>query len=199
MFLFGIVKHFIWVVSGGYHPEKFWDNWSYDFLKDKWQVEVHPQHSWLLKKLRKDKPKSILEIGCGFGRNIKFLIDNGFEANNITGSDISKKMINLAKKYVNNKNVKFVHADVYKLPFKTNQFDLLISHGVFMHVKKSKIKQSIDEAVRVAHKIIIIEQNYGGNEYTFVHDYRKLLNEKGRITEYVNDNKLGLDLILIEK
>ncbi len=42
-----------------------------------------------------DKDEKILEVGCGTGRVLKYLLDNGYK--NITGVDISEKMLEIAK------------------------------------------------------------------------------------------------------
>lgn len=43
-------------------------------------------------------------------------------------------------------------------------------------------------------KLAIIEQNYNGNEYTFVHDYKNLFsNNSIIISEYVNNKTAGSD------
>lgn len=196
-----IAMKILWNLKGGYRPKEFWDNWAETFMDDQWQREIHKQHSWILSKIRAMNPKTILEIGCGFGRNIKFLIENGIEPNKITGIDISSKMIKNARIYIQSNKVKLQVADVLSLPFKNREFDLVLVHGVFMHVKPQDIEAVIRETLRITKKTLInIEQNYNGNEYTFVHDYKKLYKEnKSKIKEYVHNKVDGLDYLLIEK
>lgn len=188
------IKKIIWKTRGGYRPKNFWDTWADTFMEDSWQVTLHPQHDWLLSKIKKLRPRSILEVGCGFGRNIKFLQDNNINAK-LTGIDISHKMIKLAKKFVKSSNVTFKIAEATHLPFRDREFELVFTHGVFMHIPPTDIEGAIREIVRVAKKyIILIEQNYGGNEYTFIHSYKKLFKKLPvDIVEYKNNKKLGLD------
>lgn len=187
-----------WVLQGGYKPEIFWDNWANTFMDDAWQVDTHPQHRWLVSEIKKDKPKTILEVGCGFGRNIKFLKTEGVSAV-ITGVDISRKMIRKARKYVPQKGITFVQGDIRHLPFKDKSFDVVFTHGVLMHVSQTDVEVAFSELCRVAkNAVYLIEQNYGGNEYTFIHPYKKLIKNEQRKTEiYKSDKKLGLDLIKI--
>ncbi len=100
------LKRIQWIILGGYKPKRFWDNWAKTFMDDPWQASLHRQHEWLLEKIYISSPKSILEPGCGFGRNIKFLLDNGFFPEQIVGTDISAVMIHNAKIYLKNKKVK---------------------------------------------------------------------------------------------
>ena len=158
---------------------------------------IHPQHKWLIKIVKKDRPKSILEVGCGFGRNIKFLIQNGLSPSLIVGIDISSNMIRLAREYVGNKEVKFFISDLDGFKPK-KKFDLVFTHGVLMHIPEDQINRAIDKTVSLSKKsLVLIEQNYqADNNYTFIHDYKKLLNSKKiDIIEYLGNKKLGLDLI----
>ncbi len=178
-----------------YSPRFFWDGWAPDFIKDTWQVKIHRQHAWLLAKVRESSPVSMLEVGCGFGRNINFLIKNG-AGSSIEGFDISRSMINLAKKRIDNGNVKLFVDNISDTRTK-GKYDLVFTHGVLMHVKPSELEGAVKNLVRLSGKyLILIEQNYGGNKYTFKHDYRKYLGKQRiKIIEYKSDKKLGLDLI----
>jgi len=189
------IRSIYWNLKGGYRPERFWDNWAEDFIKDSWQKNIHRQHAWLLKKVKDINPESILEIGCGFGRNIKFLLNEGIDPKKILGLDISRKMLRNARKHIGNKDVSLIHSDVKQLPFKDSSFDLVLVHGVLMHVEPQKIEKVIREIKRVAGKhILLVEQNYGGNKFTFVHNYKKLLKEvRLNIAEYQRDKISGLD------
>lgn len=180
-----------------YQPKEFWDKWADDFIKDPWQTKIHPQHKWLIKKINASKLESILEVGCGFGRNIKFLIQNGLNPSSIVGIDISPNMIKLARKYVGSKEVKFFISDLEGFKPK-KKFDFVFTHGVLMHIPEDQIDRAIDRLFRLSKKsLVLIEQNYqADNNYTFIHDYKKLLNSKKiDIIEYRSDKKLGLDLI----
>lgn len=195
-----IIKKIIWSLKGGYKPKEFWDSWAGTFMDDNWQVQTHAQHKWILSTIKEINPQDILEVGCGFGRNIKFLIENDVKVKKITGCDISPKMIKKAKEYVLDKSVDFIVADVLALPFKDRSFDLVLVHGLFMHIKPKDLERAISEVLRIGKKALInVEQNYNGNEYTFVHDYKKLYKKLGaQIEAYVCDKKGGLDYFYVK-
>lgn len=74
------------------------------------------------------KPKSnILDIGCGFGRNIKVFSKS---ANKVSGVDYDKKVLekarNALKRY---NNVKLFLENAKKLHFKDSEFDYVICMG----------------------------------------------------------------------
>lgn len=199
-----VTKSIIWSIKGGYQPKKFWDRWAHTFMMDPWQVKIHDQHAWLLEILKKEDPENILEVGCGFGRNIRYLKDQNI-SQPLTGVDISPEMIKKAKSFINNNSVVLTVADIHSLPFPDKSFDFVFTHGVLMHVPQKSIIRALSELVRVSSKTIVcIEQNYmplgEGNSYTYIHHYRKMLKDLGiNIVEYKKDQRLGLDLIYIKK
>lgn len=74
--------------------------------------------------LRKNKCKSVLEVGCGSGHRGKFFINKGYD---YTGLDISEGMLKIARrKYP---EIRFVQGDVRKLTLK-QKFDAIIFIGV---------------------------------------------------------------------
>lgn len=87
------------------------------------------------------KPKKILDLGCGAGGLMESLAR--FKAQ-VWGIDVEKLAINFAKKR-GIKNVKVAKAE--KLPFKSSQFDWLVSMDVLEHVKEDG--KAIAEIFRV--------------------------------------------------
>lgn len=195
-----LIKVVIWNVKGGYKPKAFWDNFAKTFMDDPWQRMIHSQHRWMFKKIKQENPKTVLEVGCGFGRNIKFLIEKGIQPERITGIDISSVMIRKAKSYIGKCQVKLFVGDVCSLPFKRRAFDVVLMHGVLMHVKPQDVEKAAGEVARVSRNALIgVEQNYNGNEYTFVHNYRKLFQRaNASVIEYVINKKEGLDYFYVK-
>lgn len=85
----------------------------------------------------------ILEAGCGTGHWTAFLAELGYC---ITAVDISEAMLEIAKtKQI--KHTQFIQADVHKLPFENEQFDLVVSITMLEFV--SNIEQAINEMFRI--------------------------------------------------
>lgn len=90
----------------------------------------------LYKELIKDpEKKSILEIGCGTGDIIAHL-----NPKDGIGMDISKKMIELAKR--KHKSIKFVVGAAEEIPVK-EQFDYVIMPDVIEHLKN--VRETINQ------------------------------------------------------
>ena len=91
------------------------------------------------------KNKKILDVGCGTGIYAKILNDNGAK---VHGIDISPKMIQLAKSYV--KNVDLKVGSAYRFPYKSNYFDIVVSALVIEHL--SDLDKAFREIKRVLKK-----------------------------------------------
>ena len=109
-----------------------------------------------LKKLSKDS-KKILDLGCGEGTKLNFLVGKGKKG---VGVDISTLAVKLGNRQYPHLN--FVKADLEELPFKDNQFDLTYSAFVLEHLDDPV--KVINEAIRVTEpkgKLVFIAPNFG--------------------------------------
>ncbi|MDD4902445.1 MAG: class I SAM-dependent methyltransferase [Patescibacteria group bacterium] len=87
----------------------------------------------------------ILEVGCGYGRNIAAL--SGIKDSEYSGCDISAADLEQAKKRaeeLGRNNIElFLQPDKNKLPFAANQFDLAVLWQVLEHVPTRAEKKSL--------------------------------------------------------
>lgn len=78
---------------------------------------------------------SVLDIGCGSGRNSALFVENG--ARRVVGVDFSAPMLELARDYTRKKQVsescEFIQADFLEHPFE-EKFDFAVALGVFDYV-----------------------------------------------------------------
>ena len=196
---FFLLKH-------GYAPRHFWNDWSDTYFHQPCRKEVDQSHFWLLEVVKKIKPESILEVGCGFGKNMDFLNKNLSHPTKLFGLDISESMVKKAKVFVPD-NASFACGDILNLPFPDNSFDLVFTHGTLMHISSDNLSTAILELRRIAKKgIIIIEEVLWNsieqqknitqlNEYTFIHDYEKIFQDLGFETKELKRYEDYVDLI----
>ena len=88
------------------------------------------------------KGRKILDAGCGSGIYAKRLKEMGAD---VTGIDISKKMVEIAKKYA--KGVDFFVMDASKTTFRDNTFDIVCSPSVIDNI--GDISGVFREALRI--------------------------------------------------
>ena len=83
-----------------------------------------------------DKSDKILEIGCGTGRVIKHLLENGL--NDITGVDISEEMLGITQiklmKYLNSNSLSLKKHDLSMEPLKKNFNKVFITYYTFNYI-----------------------------------------------------------------
>ncbi len=96
-----------------------------------------------LSLLKNVKGKKILDLGCGSGIYAKILKKRGAK---VFGIDISEKMIEIAKREV--KDVDFRVGSVYKLPYKSEYFDLVLSSLTVDHFK------DLNKAFKEIHRVL---------------------------------------------
>ncbi|WP_297597539.1 class I SAM-dependent methyltransferase [uncultured Cetobacterium sp.] len=97
--------------------------------------------------------KRILDLGCGKGELLKEVdkmlgSHEGDIQYKIVGLDISMNMIEKAKK--NNKNIEFIVGDSQNLPFKDNDFKVIICLNSFHHYENPE--KVVKEMYRVLEK-----------------------------------------------
>lgn len=80
------------------------------------------------------KRSSILDIGCGAGRDSLFFVNKGFS---VTGIDFSEKIIEIVKKRV--ANGKFIVMDFENLSFPENNFDGIWACASLYHLPKENL------------------------------------------------------------
>lgn len=102
----------------------------------------------ILEKLKLiNKQSVVLDIGCGVGRAEVGLVKKVKE---IIGIDISPSMINLAKKYIQDQNIKFFTTNGRDLKeFNNNTFDVVFCILVFQHLPRKIFYDYLKEAYRV--------------------------------------------------
>ncbi|MER2009258.1 MAG: class I SAM-dependent methyltransferase [Psychrobacillus sp.] len=115
-------------------PTEFWNT----FYKDKEKnvpffCDRPDEH--LVKNFEKQiiKPRKVLEIGCGNGRNAIYLAQKGCT---VTAVDISQRAIDWAKEQaeVNSVNIQFVCENIFNLNLELQEFDYIYDSGCFHHL-----------------------------------------------------------------
>lgn len=130
-----------------YSPEEYWSTVgerieerteNENFIAGDDEPYYRYKRNEFLKLLNKInfKSKSVLEVGCGPGGNLKYLLDSG--ASRLSGCDISNQMVKLAKLNLPN-TVSILKSNGTEMPFDKNEFDIVFTATVLQHNTNEKM------------------------------------------------------------
>lgn len=108
--------------------------------------------------------RNLIDVGSGTGALTAVFRDRGFQ---VTGVDLSQRMIQLARDRKENKNIVFVQADASgRLPFPDKSFDVaftsFVAHGL-PAPKRMKLYQELQRLAK--HKVIILDYHHNNNVF----------------------------------
>lgn len=147
-----------------------------EFYNDYWPKNV-PDYRKTIEHIHSLIPNkhynNALDGGCGTGVCSVAL---SMKAENITGVDISEGSLNTAKELADKlgiNNIEFKKADLLKLPFEDQTFDLILSWGVIHHTVDPL--RALDELNRsLKPNGVIVLAIYLKTKLTFMHEaFRK--------------------------
>ena len=166
-----------WTERGKEYPKEFTEKYGL-YARTRFKILQYA----LILTLKTLDFDSVLDVGCGFGRIIRRVLQK-FGDVRITGLDFSKTMLENARHYVR-KDVKLVYGDASRMPFKDASFDLVLSNEVLLHVPPSKIGKVRSEMARVARKYIVMVEFYTPvkeklERHCFNHDHKTAFEKMG--------------------
>ena len=123
----------------------------------------------LRKSLANIENADILEIGCGTGKNTRFLQT---KAKHLVGADFSAEMLERAKEKITAKNVEFQQFDLREeWNFAENSFDLITCSLVLEHI------ENLDFVFEQARKVL---KNFGRFYIGELHPFKQYAGSKAR-------------------
>ena len=134
-------------------PREYWTlRGGLDYFREQEGQEQRTQRAqWMARRVARYRPTSILEIGCGYGKQIRALRAN-LDAP-ITGVDFSATQLAMARVYLEgSERVDFALASGGRLPFADKSFDLVMTSAVILHNAPPLAEAIRREVVRVARR-----------------------------------------------
>lgn len=175
-----------------YNPSEYWHERGKIYKKNfRYDKNKRVQEEFLIAHLNNISGsfKSVLELGCGFGRITQLLLTN---YNNITeylAVDISPDQIENAKSLLSSTNklsqqvkLDFLVSDIQSLRL-DKQYDLVILSEVLLHILPTDIDSVIKKLITLSKKHIINIDWYEDKlprdykiraTYNFIHQYEEL-------------------------
>ena len=78
--------------------------------------------------------KRILDAGCGNGRHVKYMLRRGDADAQIHAFDLSQRMLKRAHRRLKSERVRYVSADLTRLPYSDGYFDAIVCGWVLEHL-----------------------------------------------------------------
>ena len=124
-------------------------NWDKIFKKYSWgNYPSEDLVRFTATNFKNKNNKKVLEIGCGTGANLWYFSREKFQTYGIDGSKVALKIAK-RKLLKESLNVKLIHGDVSKIPFKNNYFDLIVDVECLYSNNLSDTKNILNEVKRV--------------------------------------------------
>ena len=129
------------------------------------------------------KGKNILDLGCGSGGHDRKLIEMG--ANYVLGIDISKNMLNEAKKLNTSDKIEYLELSMNDIDQLDKKFDLVVSSLAIHYI------EDYDSLCRKVYNLLV-----DGGEFIFSHghpmDSARILKDYSKHYVIINDKKYFL-------
>lgn len=128
---------------------------------------------------------TIFEVGCGYGRITKLILDGFPQVREIKAIDISPQQIKIASKYVHDNRAKFKVMRIQDVQVGRGRYDLVLAVSVLMHIPFELVESALEKMVSVSRKDIINIDWYRPIRAmarlgtSFVHDYTYLYGKLG--------------------
>ena len=160
---------------GEYNLDEFWAEYGKHYLKTMLDKDGNPNEEslklnirGLVSRLFELSPKSVLEVGCGFGRCFPFIYDslrgNGKKLDELIGIEFSETMVEQSnlyfESYANKHKVSVIRGDARAIPFPGKRFDVVYTHACLTHIPPEFIEGITKEISRVAKDYIIHIERY---------------------------------------
>jgi len=116
---------------------------SFEELYSRWSQDIdEARRAWL----ETCRGKRVLEVGCGIGRDARYLAENGID---YRGVDYSIESLKLASSHFDQNELprRFANGDAAALPLRDDCVDVVFSIGVVHHIPD--VRRACRELVRV--------------------------------------------------
>ena len=171
-----------------YNPSEYWHERGKKYKENfRYDKNKRLQEEFLIAHLNNISGsfKSVLELGCGFGRITKLLLTTYSNINEYLAVDISPDQIENAKTLLssttlpNELKLDFLVSDIQSLKL-DKEYDLVILSEVLLHILPSDIDSIIKKLITLSKKYIINIDWYEDHppriqaRHNFIHQYETI-------------------------
>jgi SAM-dependent methyltransferase len=136
-------------------PREYWTLRGGDeyFREQEGQPARTARSEWLAERIARYRPRSILEVGCGYGKQLRALRGQLGDDVWLVGLDFSPTQLGRARTYLGaDPRVRLVLGSGARLPFGDDAFDLVLTSAVILHNPPPAAERIRREVLRVARR-----------------------------------------------
>jgi len=140
--------------------------WSTRHLYDEswiegcWKSRNHPHRSFLVERICKFSPNSVLEIGCACGPNL-YHIAKKFPDAEVRGIDVNSMAVQKGNEWFKRESLSNVKLEVGKAQeleqIAARSFDVVFTDAVLIYISPDEIKQVVKEMLRIGRVLVLNE------------------------------------------
>jgi SAM-dependent methyltransferase len=133
-------------------PRNYWTLRGGDdyFAEQEGQPGRAARSRWLANRVAAYRPGSVLEVGCGYGKQLRALRER-LPGVPLVGLDFSPTQLRRARRYLEGcEGITLVLGDGAAMPFHAGAFDLVLTSAVILHNPPPVAEAMRREVVRVA-------------------------------------------------
>lgn len=133
-------------------PREYWTlRGGTDYFREQeGQIARTARALWIAERIKRLGPESILEVGCGYGKQLRALRQRLDVP--IVGIDFSPTQLAAARDYLADSAIELVLGSGAALPFADKSFDLVLTSAVILHNRPEVAERIRREIVRVARR-----------------------------------------------
>ena len=152
-----------------------WSDQSYryvsSYLNSPWGQDPSSLFSKYLPAL--SHSSKILDVGCGNGAFLKQVVQF-FDAKKGVGVEPSHEAVDLLnEKYAKEDALDFKAVSAHRLPFESDEFDLVTTWSVLHWIGRNEYLQALGELLRVSSRYIVVMDFVGSREYKVPYSHKK--------------------------
>jgi SAM-dependent methyltransferase len=154
-------------------------------------VKIFNSKNYSKIRVKPSNKNKLLEIGAFSGNNLRYFIENGFQA---YGIEINQDLVDLGLKNLKRLKIKTPEIKIgtnTDIPFKKNFFDTLVSINTIHYNSGSEIYLALKEYKRVLKKSGVLYLETVGKKHFAVGKKIKNLSYKTKLNDFRKDHKFG--------
>jgi pseudaminic acid biosynthesis-associated methylase len=140
--------------------ERLWEGEFGDEYVDRNRAAGEKRAPFWQNVIAKYHPRSVLEVGCNIGTNLRWIASH-IPERNVYGVDVNRKALEELHRSLPGVNA--IWSQARELPFRDRWFDLVFTTGVLIHQPPDTLPIVMSEIVRCSRRFVLCGEYYSAD------------------------------------